>query len=484
MSHPGLSRSTHPAPARPIRVLQFGEGNFLRAFVDWMIHEMNQQTDFDAGVQIVQPIDRGLVDMLNEQDGLYTVCLTGLKDGQAVQEKILVDCIQGGVNPYRDFSDYLAFAKKPDLRFIISNTTEAGIAYVPGDSFADAPPSSFPGKLTRFLFERYEYFKGATDKGLVIIPCELIDRNGDQLKAIVLKYAQDWSLDPDFTDWVKNTCTFCNTLVDRIVPGYPKDRVEELYQELGYTDRLITEGERFHLWVIEGPKSVEKEFPSAEAGLNVVFTDDMTPYRQRKVRILNGAHTSMVPVGYLYGLRTVREAVEHPVVGPFVESLIFEEIIPTLDLPEAELKQFAADVLDRFRNPYIKHFLHSISLNSTSKYATRVLPSLLTYVERKNALPKRLVLGLAATVRFFRGTDLQGEPIELKDDADRVDFLRKLWTEHAGDYTAIAREVLARTDFWKQDLNTVPGLTHLLAEYLEEIDQKGMDSAIQKTMAT
>ena len=363
-----INRKTIQGSTYPLRILQFGEGNFLRAFANWMIHKMNKETGFNAGVAIVQPIESGLIDILNAQDGLYTLYLNGIKDGKAISEHEVIDCIQRGIDPYQNYSGYLENADNPDLRFVISNTTEAGIVYNPEDKLNDAPQSSFPGKLSALLYRRFKTFNGASDKGLIIIPCELIDRNGDQLKKIVLQYAQDWNLGSAFVTWINDDNIFCNTLVDRIVPGYPKGRMEEITAELGYKDNLVVEGEQFHLWVIEGPTSVKDEIPSEACGLNVVFTDDMEPYRTRKVRILNGAHTTLVPVGYLYGIDKVRESIEDEVVGTFLKDVIFNEICPTLDLPEDELNQFANDVLDRFKNPYLEHELISIALNSTSKF--------------------------------------------------------------------------------------------------------------------
>ena len=386
-----LNRTNNTVNTYTERILQFGEGNFLRAFANWMIHEMNKKAGFDAGVVAVQPIDQGLINMLNDQDGLYTIYLNGIKNGEAISEHEIIDCIQRGINPYTNYDDYLANAENSDLRFVISNTTEAGIAYNPEDKLDDAPQKSYPGKLTALLFKRFEAFKGASDKGLIIIPCELIDRNGDNLKRIVLKYASDWNLGEEFIDWIEHDNIFCNTLVDRIVPGYPRDKMDTITAELGYKDNLVVEGEQFHLWVIEAPETVKEEFPSEACGLNVVFTNNMEPYRTRKVRILNGAHTTLVPVGYLYGIEKVRESLEDDVVGTYLKEAIFNEICPTLDLPEAELNQFANDVLDRFRNPYLEHALMSISLNSISKFKTRVLPSVIEFIKRKEALPKRLI---------------------------------------------------------------------------------------------
>ena len=387
-----LNRTNNTVNTYTERILQFGEGNFLRAFANWMIHEMNKKAGFDAGVVAVQPIDQGLINMLNDQDGLYTIYLNGIKNGEAISEHEIIDCIQRGINPYTNYDDYLANAENSDLRFVISNTTEAGIAYNPEDKLDDAPQKSYPGKLTALLFKRFEAFKGASDKGLIIIPCELIDRNGDNLKRIVLQYASDWNLGEEFIDWIEHDNIFCNTLVDRIVPGYPRDKMDTITAELGYKDNLVVEGEQFHLWVIEAPETVKEEFPSEACGLNVVFTNNMEPYRTRKVRILNGAHTTLVPVGYLYGIEKVRESLEDDVVGTYLKEAIFNEICPTLDLPEAELNQFANDVLDRFRNPYLEHALMSISLNSISKFKTRVLPSVIEFIKKKRSASQASVI--------------------------------------------------------------------------------------------
>lgn len=478
---PQLNRKAGDTAELPIRVLQFGEGNFLRAFVDWIIYRMNRDNGFGSGVAVVQPIKQGLVSLLNEQDGLYTLFLKGFKDGQAVEEHELIDAIQKGIDPYHDYSAFMVEAQNPELRFIISNTTEAGIAFNAEDKLADTPQDSFPGKLAAFLYHRYLHFNGAADKGCIIIPCELIDRNGDKLKAVLLEYASLWGLDENFTQWLEQSNTYCNTLVDRIVPGYPKGREEAIWKELGYHDKLLCEGEQFHLWVIEAPDSIRSEFPAEKAGLNVVFTDNMEPYRTRKVRILNGAHTSMVPVSYLYGMETVRETVEHPVLGQYVRDTIFEEIIPTLTLPKAELSQFAEDVLDRFRNPYIKHYLISIALNSVSKFKTRVLPSLLEYARQQGRLPSRLVFALAALVRFYKGSR-NGESIPLQDDDWVIGFLQDQWSRCDGSEAAFAKlaeAVLGWEEAWEENLLQIPGLKGLLAGYLLDIERSGMEQAVK-----
>jgi tagaturonate reductase len=365
---------------------------------------------------------------------------------------------------------------------VISNTTEAGIAYNENDKPTDLPPASFPGKLTVWLNHRYSTFNGDASKGVHIIPCELIEKNADNLKRIILQLAAKWDLGEGFITWLNNACTFSNTLVDRIVPGYPRERIAEITEELGYEDRQVVEGEHFHLWVIEAPESLQKELPFPSIGLDVKYVNDLTPYRTRKVRILNGAHTALVPVAYLYGIDTVRESVEHPVIGKFIRDEVFEEIIPTLDLPKEELEQFANEVIDRFRNPYIKHLLMSISLNSFSKFETRVLPSLLEYKNRKGSIPNRLAFSLAATIAFYKGKRGE-ESIALNDDAHVLELLKAVWSKSDGSEPAlkeVVREVLAYDKVWKRDLNEVEGLADVVSNHLISIEKNGMKQAVEE----
>ena len=471
-----LNRNTVKANTYTERIVQFGEGNFLRAFANWMIHEMNKRVNFDAGVVIVQPINQGLIKTLNEQDGLYTLYLNGIKDGKAISEHEIIDCVQRGINPYENHADYLAIAKNPDLRFMISNTTEAGIEYNPDDKLNNTPQSSFPGKLTALLYKRFQIFEGASDKGLILIPCELIDNNGGNLKRIILQYADDWKLGADFVEWINEYNIFCNTLVDRIVPGYPRAKIDAITSELGYKDNLVVEGEQFHLWVIEGPASLKEEIPAEICGLNVVFTDNLEPYRTRKVRILNGAHTSLVPVAYLYGIDKVRESLEDDVVGMFLKNTIFNEICKTLDFPEEELRQFSKDVLDRFRNPYLDHALMSISLNSTSKYKVRVLPSVLEFIKRKNKNPKLLLFSLAALIAFYRG-ERGEERFSVKDDQSALDFFVTQWAK--GDIAFVVEAALKNTDLWGIDLTQFEGLQEVVTNNLESIIINGMKETLQ-----
>jgi tagaturonate reductase len=477
-----LNKDVHKTKAYPEKVLQFGEGNFLRAFTDWQIDVMNKKTGWDAGVVVVQPLPQGMAGMLNEQDGLYTVYLEGIKHGEALKEHTIVECVTRVINPYESYGEYEALVRQPELRFIVSNTTEAGIAFAPEDRLEDTPQSSFPGKLTAFLYRRYQYFKGDPDKGFIIIPCELIDRNGEELKKIVLQYTKLWNLESGFSAWLENANTFCCSLVDRIVPGYPRDRGEEMAAELGYEDRLVVVGEQFHLWVIEGPQSVKEELPAEQAGLNVLVVDDMTPYRTRKVRILNGAHTALTPVAYLYGLETVKEAVEHETVGAFVDALIGEEIIPTLDLPVPELHSFAAAVMERFKNPFVRHYVMSIALNSVSKFKTRDLPTLLQYTAEQGKLPEKMVFSLAALIVFYKGKR-GSETILLADDAEVLDCFRDHWAACDGTEAGIHRlteQVLGNEAFWGKDLNGVPGLTAMTAAFVARIETEGMQKALNR----
>ena len=476
-----LNRTTAPqAKTYTEKVIQFGEGNFLRAFIEWIIWKTNQKTDFNASVVVVQPIDRGMVDMLNEQDGLYHLNLQGLLDGKPVDSIDLIDVISRGINPYRDFQDYLKLAEQPEMRFIISNTTEAGIAFDPACKFTDAPASSYPGKLVQLLYHRYEYFKGDLSKGFIIFPCELIFLNGKHLKECIYQYIELWKLGEDFKNWFEKACGVYCTLVDRIVPGYPRDNAAELCERAGYEDHLLDKAEIFHLWVIEAPKEVAKEFPADKAGLNVLFVPSEAPYHERKVTLLNGPHTVLSPVGYLSGLNTVRECCEDETIGAFVHKVMYEELLPTLNLPEEELRKFAGDVLERFKNPFVKHFVTSIMLNSFPKFKTRDLPGLKTYLERKGELPKGIVLGLAGICTYYKGGKRGDDEIVVNDDEAIKNLLLELWA--SGDVAAVAKGVLGAEFIWDEDLNAVPGLTELLTADLALIQKEGMRAAVKSVL--
>ena len=472
-----LDRMTADARKYPEKVIQFGEGNFLRAFVDWIIWNLDRKTDFNGGVVVVQPIEKGMVDMLNAQDGLYHLNLQGIDKGNPVDSIDMIDVISRGLNPYREFDEYLKLAENPDIRFVISNTTEAGIAFDPSCRLDDRPASSYPGKLTQLLYRRYEYFKGDRTKGLIIFPCELIFLNGKELKKCIYRYIELWNLGDGFREWFETACGVYCTLVDRIVPGYPKDTIDQIHQRIGYDDKLVVKAEIFHLWVIEAPKEIEREFPADKAGLNVLFVPSEAPYHARKVTLLNGPHTVLSPIGYLSGLDTVKECVEDPLIGKFVRKVMFGELLETLDLPKPELEQFAGDVLERFVNPYVKHFVTSIMLNSFPKYRTRDLPGLKIYLERKGTLPEGLVLGLAAIITYYKGGKRGDVEIVPADDEFKISLLKELWA--TGDVRKVAEGVLGAEQIWGEDLNLIPGLTDMVSEKLDVIRKDGMRAAVE-----
>lgn len=469
-------------PDLPLKVMQFGGGNFLRAFVDWMIDILNKKTDFNGGVIIVKPTDGGDYSELKAQEGLFTVVLEGIKNGEMIAEKSLVTSVRHVVNPYTEWDAYLELAQNPDIRFIVSNTTEAGITFNAKDGQKDAPPSEFPAKLTLWLYRRYEHFKGRKSKGCILLPCELIEDNGAALEKTVLQYSEAWQLGDGFTDWIKDANYFCGTLVDRIVSGYPEDRADDIQRVLGYRDELLVAGEQYHSWVIQAPGLVQKELPFSQTDLNVQFVNDLVPYREMKVRILNGAHTAMVPVGYLAGIRFVDEAMDDKVVSGFVESLLLEEAARTLDFPKEVKLKFVADVLNRFRNPTLKHQLISISLNSTSKFIARLLPTLKDYYAREGRLPRRIVFSLSALIRFYKG-EFDGENIPLKEDQEVLDIFASHWKKYDAGLlflNELATSLLSDTSIWKEDLTQIAGLVESVSHQLAEIEEKGIRKALSE----
>jgi len=487
-----LSSQIHSVAALPERVIQFGEGNFLRAFADWMLHQMNKQQLFNGRAVLVQPIAEGLSRQINEQDGLYTLFLRGLKNGQPHEEQEVISSVSRCLNPYGEWQECLRCARNPEIEFVISNTTEAGIAFNPEDKLDYEPPVSFPGKITAYLYHRFNHFHGDATKGMVMLPCELIDHNGDNLKKVILQLAEQWQLPGAFTQWIEQHNYFLNTLVDRVVTGYPRDEVKELEEKLGYQDAILDTGELFHLWVIEGPEQLAERLPFAKAGLNVIWTKDMTPYRTRKVRILNGAHTSSVPAAFLYGLDTVGEMMDHEIMGNYVQQIIFDEIIPSISLDKEMLTDFAGNVMDRFRNPFIKHYLLSILLNSSSKFKARVLPSILEYQAIHGKLPEKLSFSLAALIAVYKdgkvdGTGMQARREQgkfvMKDDGVVLEFFAQIWSGFDGSQAAasvVARKVLANTGIWGQDLNQVAGLTDKIGSYLYRIVVNGMQATVRE----
>ncbi len=411
------------------KIIQFGGGNFLRGFVDYYLNLLKNNGLIDGGVTLVQAItqDSKLLNMMKEQDYNYTLIERGMENGKTINTNSIIDIITNVINPYQDFNLYLECAKNEELRFVVSNTTEAGIVYDNNTKFMDTPQNSFPAKVTRFLYERFTHFKGDKSKGLVFLPCELIDNNGSTLREIILKHINDWELDDSFKTWIIESNYFTNTLVDRIVPGYPKNEIENLYKELGYIDNFIVTAEIFNFWVIEGPTWLKKELPFHKLNLNVIWTNDATPYKNRKVRILNGGHTSTVLGAYLAGFKTVGEMMNNESFNKLLNKILFSEVIPTLNLPKDDLTNFANSVFDRFKNPFIEHYLMDISLNSISKYKVRVVPSIIKYFEINNTTPPALTFSFASLITFYRGETPNGVKIELRDDNKTIEYFNKYW---------------------------------------------------------
>ncbi|MDP5240758.1 tagaturonate reductase [Uliginosibacterium sp. 31-16] len=472
----------------PVRILQIGDGNFLRGFADWLIDVTNGAGLFNGRVTIAQPLARGIADLINAQDGLFTVLLRGVQGGQTVDSRRIVSCVDKCLNPYAQWDEMIALAEDPSLRFVISNTTEAGIAYV-AEAQSNACPDNFPAKVASLLWARFQKLGGSASTGLVFLPCELIEANGSKLRSTVLQHAQAWGLPAAFVEWVNAHNHFCNTLVDRIVPGYPAAEAEALCTELGYTDKLLVAAEPFLLWVIEGPAHLAEEIPLHKAGLDVVWTDDLQPYRTRKVRILNGAHTASSLASYCAGLDTVQQMTEDPVVSKYLKQVMFEEIVPFVPLPDAERKAYADTIMERFANPHIRHELISIALNSVSKWQVRVLPTVKDFAKAHGKAPAGLAFSLAALLNFYHGQfDAQGEFVgqreagnyPIRDNADVLAALAEAWRGwQAGEaLSARVHSMLGDVRLWGEDLNAVAGLTDQVVAALTAIKARGVKAAM------
>ena len=432
-------------------VLQFGTGNFLRGFADYFIDAMNKQGIYDGKTVIVSPTDSGAVESINSQNGRYNLILRGIENGREVCERTEIESVTRAINPYADFDGFLSLAKNPDLRFIISNTTEAGICFDEGCKLTDRPAGSFPAKLTQLLYERYN--NGLN--GFVILACELIDDNGKKLEKCVLDYAHLWNLDDGFIEWVQKENAFCNTLVDRIVTGYPIDEADKIFDEIGYRDELLDTAEPYHLWVIEG--DFEDELPLVRAGFNVVWTDNVKPYKKMKVRILNGSHTSLVFPSLLCGVESVGESIKDEQLKRYLNVCLFDYILPMLDDTD-EVNSFANAVLERFANPYIKHLWKSISLNSVSKYTARVLPTVNDYLS-ENVVPLPFAFSLSCLIEYYKTNDVT-------DSEYAVDFIKN---------NNVA-DILANTELWGQDLSV---MLDSVSQGIEKIHRDGIRNAIK-----
>ena len=456
----------------PIKVIQYGEGNFLRAFADYMIDVANEKGIFEGSVAIVKPIEYGELSRFEKQNCNYTVVLRGKENGKTVNTARVVTSVSKAVGCYENFDEYISLASLPSLEIVISNTTEAGITLDLTDTM-DGIPKTYPGKLTQLLYKRFEAFDGAMDKGLVILPVELIEDNGKKLKECVLSLSDKWLLGKDFINWVNEACVFCSTLVDRIVTGYPRDEAEAICKELGYTDELLDVAEPFGLWVIEADKDISDKFPLDKAGMPVIFTNDQRPYRERKVRILNGAHTSSVLLGWLCSLPTVGECMKDVSLRAFMEKAVGEEIIPFVKLPEDEVRAFADSVFERFENPFIKHSVLDISLNSVSKWKARVLPSFKDYYNKYNALPPALTFSFAALVSFY---DTDGS-YPVRDNPEVLDFINEYRTKSTQEYVTA---VMKNESFWGEDLTSFDGFANTVIKYVDDMKNSSARKTLEK----
>lgn len=472
---------------RPLKVMQYGEGNFLRAFVEEMIDVANEKGIFDGSVALVKPITFGNLERFENQDNTYTVILRGKANGQTVNEKRIITCVSESVAANEDYEKYAALSKCDTLEFIVSNTTEAGIVYDESDKFELTPPNTYPGKLTKFLYDRYKHFNGDTSKGLIILPVELIEANGKKLKECVLKLIDLWNLEEGFKTWINEANTFCSTLVDRIVTGYPRGEAQALCTELGYQDDLLDVAEPFGLWVIESDKDISAKLPLDKAGCNVIFTDNLKPYRDRKVRILNGAHTGTVLAGYLAGQDIVRDCMHDTTIRTYMEHLLLDEIVPTVQLPHDEVIAFTNSVVERFENPFIDHSVLAISLNSVSKWKARNLCSFKDHYDKHGEIPKYLTFSFAALMAFYSaGTMVDGELIgkrgndeyKIMDDAAVLEFFGS--RNGKVDTATLVKEFTSNTKFWGEDLGNFANFNETVISHLEKIASVGMRKTLEE----
>lgn len=480
-----LNKTTVEKQDRPIRILQFGEGNFLRAFVDWQIDKANEAGITDIGIAIAQPIlDEQqsvlkMIEMMNAQDNMYHVYLEGVENKQPAKDIRLVQSVMDSFNPYIDYAKYESYITSPDIKIIISNTTEAGIRYEEGDDLAAQPPKSFPAKITALLHKRFQHFGGDPEMGLSIICCELIEDNGTTLHEYILRHAKYNNLGEDFISWVESACCFCDTLVDRIVPGFPRETIGEIKEEIGYDDNLVVKAELYHLWAIGGAgyERVQRELPLDKAGLHVIFMPSIKQFRDKKVRILNGSHTGMVPIALQMGCETVMDAFNTPAIEKFVNDMVAEEVIPMIDEDQDELKSFASSILERFYNPFIKHMLSSIALNSLSKWEARNYPTAKDQWFKGGVVAKHEAFTFAALLALYSGKS----GFEANDTREYVDFIQSSW-DSANLHDTVAR-IVANRDMWIEDFSQIEGFVECVADYLSDIESLGMKDALDKFMA-
>lgn len=479
----------------PEKIVQFGEGVFIRAFINYFLDIANSENIFNGRAIVVQPINVENAKLINDQDGLFTLCLRGLENGQKQENYVIISSISKAYAAKLDWNEILKYAESSEIEIIISNTTETGIVYNEKDQMDLVPPISYPGKLISFLYHRYEYFDTSTDAGLIILPLELIENNAGMLKKIIKKLIKKWNLETKFLNWLEKSNLFCNTLVDRIVTGYPIDEIDKFRKVLKYEDKLLNTAELYHLWVIEGGKEVQKKIPLDEIGLNVKFVSDLTPYYLRKIRILNGAHTSMVHLSYLMGNNSVKESVEHSLVGEYIKNLLFYEVIPSMKMPKNELMDYTNVIIERFRNPFINHVLLNITFNSNSKIKYRILPTLLEYYDKFKKVPKLITFSFAAFLYFMKINKKSAdkfyglrkeENYEIKDDKEVLNYYALQWKKvninNNNDIEQFVTTICKNKDYWQTDLNTIGNFKELVTQNLINILNYDMNYALKKVL--
>jgi tagaturonate reductase len=453
---------------RPVKIIQFGSGNFLRGFTDWMVDILNEKTDFNAAIQVVKNT-KSIADIdLNTQDGLYHTILAGKIKGELVENQRLISCIKSEINPYTCYEAFLQLGLEKELQLIVSNTTEQGIFFDETASHSAVCPDSFAAKLTALLHYRFKNYPGIETDRMAILPTELIENNGDILQNIVFQYIQHWHLEPAFAQYIQKHIYFYNTLVDRIVPGFPIANAAQLQQNIGYHDRFIVKAEPYYIWVLQGDVIIKQVFPYQNAGLNIKLVDDIAPFRALKVRILNGLHTIMVTIALERGLKTVRDVMQDAYCRSFIETAVFEEIIPALQIDQQQAASYAKSVFERYENPYIEHLLQSIALNTLSKFKVRVLPSILDYYQKYDTLPKHLTISLAHLIAIYLGQ--KNLTFELKDDQSTLDFFKR---KNQADLTKeTIQAILSNQSLWGQDLSQIAELQDVLYNELTQFYAK------------
>lgn len=480
-----LNKTTTEKTGRPIQVLQFGEGNFLRAFVDWSIDIANEKGVMNTGVVICKPRNSSekksltTIDLLKMQDQMYHVYLEGIENKEPRKDIRLVKCVMDAIHPYEEYAKYEEYMLLPELKMIISNTTEAGIRYEEGDDLSACPPQSYPAKVTALLYKRFKHFSGDPTKGIAVICCELIEDNGSTLHDYVIRHAKYNHLGDDFINWVELYCPFCDTLVDRIVPGFPHDSIGQIKEEIGYDDNLVVRGELYHLWVIGGAgyEEVQKLLPLDKAGLNVTFMPSIKQFRDKKVRILNGSHTGMVAIALMMGCQTVMDAFNTPDIERFINQMVEQEVIPMIEEDPDELRRFAASILERFYNPHVRHLLKSISLNSLSKWEARNYPTLRDYWFKAGKMARYECMTFAALMAYYSPKS----GFEPDDTPEFVQYIRANWD--ASNLEATMTKIVTQSGIFTVDFSEIEGFIPTVAQYVKDIEELGMAAALKKFLA-